>query len=100
MNVRRKRPETKFAVNNTGVMAASESGPDLLTSFIFDHELKSSIPYQRLRLQEMDLNADSDAQNSLLTVEDVSDILSLSLPLNKSETSAIIELPVTEGKLS
>lgn len=85
-----KLDESLHLVEDTNTGALEKSNVDPLSSFSFDHELKSSAPYRRIH--ETDRNANIDDQHSFLTVEDVSGILNLALPMENSEThTSIIE---------
>lgn len=77
-----KPGESLSLVEDTNA-AARMSNVDISSSFSFDHELKSSVPYRRIH--ETNQNTNFDDKHSFLTVEDVSDILNLALPLEKYE---------------
>lgn len=79
-----KPGESLYPVEDVNTRTPRKSNVDPPSGFSFDHELKSSAPYRRTH--ETDQNANIDDQHSFLTIEDVSDILNLALPLETSET--------------
>lgn len=84
-----------------GAVAVRKSNVDISTCFSFDHEPKSSTPY--CRILETDQDTNLGGKHSLLTLEDVSNILSLALPPDISETNTTIgphDTSIVEDELS